>query len=365
MQHNQPKPTYTHIPNRSGARKSGKKNNKTTRRGRVSDGEEYRTQRRELWFTIDGERSGSYRFDGSHFPIWFKQVSSLYEKFKFNRIGLHFETGYPSTAQGQIFCSYNLGLRDPINTNPPYIAAQRGAVSGPVYRGYTVIVPPSAYSDTPGRRPCRGTDEETYIFDAVYAVSGNGLTGIFSVYIDYDVTFYTPQLSGEDGYVSFYANSPLSEPQAVVRGDAQVSRQEGKGFVIDLGRSVRNVLVQVAVNAISILGPRVLSITTYDKDGTSNGLLDYTTTDPGTTSAITTFRGASSALVSEADILTQDGTAISAGRTNSYVPIPAGGTARTLNQTATFSAADISSIRITTDTAIAGGPTLFATIFSY
>lgn len=364
MQRNQSKPTNTHFPNRSGARKSGKTNNQTARRERVGDGEEYRTQRRELWFTIDGNRSGSYRFDRSHFPIWFKQVSSLYEKFKFNRIRLHFETGYPSTAQGQIFCSYNTGLRDAINTNPAYIAAQRGALSGPVYRGYTIVIPQSAYSDTPGRRPCRGTDEETYIFDAVYAIAGDYLTGSFSVYIDYDVTFYTPQLTGEDGYASFYANSPDSEPQAVVRGDARISRQEGKGFVIDLGRSYRDVLVQVAVNAAYILGSRALSITTFDKNGTNNGLLEYTTTNPGTTQASTVFRGVSSALVSGAEIVTRDGTTAS-GATNSYVHIPDGGTARTLNQTATFSAADISSIRIATEVLSQGGPTVFATIFGY
>lgn len=238
-------------------------------------------------------------------------------------------------------------------------------MSGPVYRGYAIVIPASAYSETPSRRPCRGTDEETYIFDAVYAVAGNDLTGSFSVYIDYDVTFYTPQLSGEDGYASFYASSPGSEPQAVVRGDAQVSRQEGKGFVIDFGRSFRNVLVQVAVNAINILGPRVLSISTHDKDGASNGLLEYTTTDPGTTHSTTIFRGDSSALVSGADIVTRDGTPISTGTINSHVHIPDGGTARTLNQTATFSADDISSIRIATDAACPGGPALYATIFSY
>ena len=80
-------------------------------------------------------------------------------------------------------------------------------MSGPVYRGYAIAIPKSAYSETPSRRPCRGTDEETYIFDAVYAIIGNQLTGSFSVYIDYDVTFYTPQLSGGEEYVSFYANS--------------------------------------------------------------------------------------------------------------------------------------------------------------
>lgn len=362
MQRNQSKSTNTNVPKRSGTGKSGKKNNKTTRRERVGNGEEYRTQRRELWFTIDGERSGSYRFDRSHFPIWFKQVSSLYEKFKFNRIRLHFETGYPSTAQGQIFCSYNTGLRDAIPTDPTYIAAQRGAMSGPVYRGYAIVIPKSAYSETPSRRPCRGTDEETYIFDAVYAVTGDRLTGSFSVYIDYDVTFYTPQLSGEDGYVSFYANSPNSEPQAVLKGGAQISRQAEDGFVINFGRSFRNVLVQVAVNAVDMLASRALRVATYDKDGVNNGLLAYTTRNPGTPQARTTVSGQSTALTSAAEVITAD-TNVTHGSVNSFVQIPDGGTARALNQTLSFQAADISSVRILTDPASPGGPSIFASIY--
>lgn len=317
-----------------------------------------------MWFTINGEGSGSYRFDKSHFPIWFKQVSSLYEKFKFNRIRLHFETGYPSTAQGQIFCSYNTGFYDTISTNPTYIAAQRGAMSGPVYRGYAIAIPKSAYSETPSRRPCRGTDEETYIFDAVYAVTGNELTGSFSVYIDYDVTFYTPQLSGGEEYVSFYANSPRAEPQAVLKGGAQISRQGNEGFVINFGRSFRNVLAQIAINAVDKLASQALRVATYNKDGISNGLLEYVTANPGTPQARTTVSGQSTALTSSAEVISQD-TNITYGSTNSFVQIPDGGTARSLNQTISFEAPDISSIRIFTDTVSPGGPSVFGSILGY
>ena len=317
-----------------------------------------------MWFTIDGERSGSYRFDKSHFPVWFKQVSSLYEKFKFNRIRLHFETGYPSTAQGQIFCSYNTGFYDTISTDPTIIAAQRGAMSGPVYRGYAIIIPQSAYSETPSRRPCRGTDEETYIFDAVYAITGNQLSGSFSVYIDYDVTFYTPQLTGGEEYVSFFANSPRAEPQAVLKGGAQITRQGDNGFVVNFARSFSNVLAQVAVNAVDKLASKALRVETFNKDGISNGLLQYITENPGTPQAKTTVTGQSTALTSAAEVLTSD-TNISYGSTNSFIQIPDGGTARALNQTISFQAPDISSLRIFTDTTAPGGPSVFASIFGY
>ena len=354
----------TNVSNRS-ARKSGEKNNKANRRERVYNGEEYRTQRRELWFTIDGQKSGSYRFDKSHFPVWFKQVSSLYEKFKFNRIRLHFETGYPSTAQGQIFCSYNTGFYDTISTDPVIIAAQRGAMSGPVYRGYAIIIPKSAYSETPSRRPCRGTDEETYIFDAVYAITGDQLTGSFSVYIDYDVTFYTPQLSGAEEYVSFYANSPRADPQAVLKGGAQIKRQGVDGFVVNFARSFSNVLAQVAVNAVDKLASQALRVETYNKDGISNGLLQYITENPGTSQAKTTVTGQSTALTSAAEVIGSDSTNVTYGSVNSFVQIPDGGTARALNQTISFQAPDISSLRIFTDTAAPGGPSVFASIFGY
>ena len=317
-----------------------------------------------MWFTIDGERSGSYRFDKSHFPVWFKQVSSLYEKFKFNRIRLHFETGYPSTAQGQIFCSYNTGFYDTISTDPTIIAAQRGAMSGPVYRGYAIIIPKSAYSETPSRRPCRGTDEETYIFDAVYAITGNQLSGSFSVYIDYDVTFYTPQLTGGEEYVSFYANSPRADPQAVLKGGAQINRQADNGFVVNFARSFSNVLAQAAVNAVDKLASKALRVETFNKDGISNGLLQYITENPGTPQAKTTVTGQSTALTSAAEVLTSD-TNISYGSTNSFIQIPDGGTARALNQTISFQAPDISSLRIFTDTVSPGGPSIFASIFGY
>lgn len=317
-----------------------------------------------MWFTIDGEASGSYRFNKSHFPIWFKQVSSLYEKFKFNRIRLHFETGYPSTAQGQIFCSYNTGLHDTISTDPIYIAAQRGAMSGPVYRGYAIAIPQSAYSQTPSRRPCRGTDEETYIFDAVYAVTGNQLTGSFSVYIDYDVTFYTPQLSGGEEYVSFYAHSPEAEPQAVLKGGATIRREE-KCFIIDFKRSFSNVIAQIAVNAVDKLAASALKVATFDKAGINNGMLYYLTSDPGTPQAkTTTISQQSRALTSSAEVITQN-TNVTYGSTNSFVQIPDGGTARMLNQTISFEAPDISSIRIFTDTVPLGGPSIFASIFGY
>ena len=86
------------------------------------------------------------------------------------------------------------------------------------------------------------TEEETYIFDAVYAITGSQLSGSFSVYIDYDVTFYTPQLAGGEEYVSFYSNSPRADPQAVLKGGAQVTRQGNNGFVVNLARSFSNVL---------------------------------------------------------------------------------------------------------------------------
>ena len=237
-------------------------------------------------------------------------------------------------------------------------------MSGPVYRGYAIIIPKSAYSETPSRRPCRGTDEETYIFDAVYAITGNQLSGSFSVYIDYDVTFYTPQLTGGEEYVSFFANSPRAQPQAVLKGGAQITRQGDNGFVVNFARSFSNVLAQVAVNAVDKLASKALRVETFNKDGISNGLLQYITENPGTPQAKTTVTGQSTALTSAAEVLTSD-TNISYGSTNSFIQIPDGGTARALNQTISFQAPDISSLRIFTDTVAPGGPSVFASIFGY
>nr|AQY59904.1 coat protein [Statovirus C1] len=278
----------TNVPKRPGTGKGGKaRNSRRTREG-VLEGEEFRTHRRELWFTISGQAAGSHRFSKTNFPIWFEQVSRLYEKFKFHSIRLHFETGYPSTAQGQIYCAYNTGFRDQIDTDPTYIAAQRGAMYGPVYRGYAISIPKSAFTETPSRRPCRGSDEETYVFDAVYNVAGEALSGTYTVFIDYDVSFYTPQLNKDSqAFVSLagnYGQAPGSTQTDKIKVTYDQSIQTTS---IDFGGVVRKIIANFAALSTGRLGNSPISIRAFRK-GIEVAKLVYETIGGGSTTAKTT-----------------------------------------------------------------------------
>lgn len=270
----------------------------------------------------------------------------MYEKFKFHRIRLHFETGYPSTAQGQIHCAYNTGLRDEISTDVEYIAAQRGAMFGPVYRGYAISIPKSAFSETPSRRPCRGSDEETYIFDAVWNIQGQNLTGQFSVFIDYDVSFFTPQLQRESQspYVSV-SRSIGGDLQSIATEGIQVSEKQNV-ITIKLRDIARKIIANVVSEAVFNLGTVPIRIEAFRK-GNRVARLEYSTYAGGTTSAKTTiYSEAVTPLTSSVSSTSSDSssTKLVESSANQLASVPDGAAANSTQNNFTIDAEEIDTI---------------------
>jgi hypothetical protein len=109
-------------------------------------------------------------------------------------VTIHWISGYSQFAGGSIFMSYNVNKA---NKNSVFsvssIFAQQSSGKSRLCENSSFKIPSSSWNQTPTRRSCQGIDD-SYLFDLRYAIQTNETPQPISVWIEYDVTFHTPQI---------------------------------------------------------------------------------------------------------------------------------------------------------------------------
>nr|QRD99316.1 MAG: coat protein [Statovirus sp.] len=199
-------------------------------------------ERRELWFTINNSSSGAKRFESGGFPLWFNSIARLYEHYQLNYLRFRFESTYSALSTGACYVTYNTNPnQEAEHENVSIMQSQLGAIGFQVAKSKSISIPTSAITRTPSKKPTEG--EGSYSFDIGYKVD-TAATGVFNVYIEYSVTFFTPQIDGR---------TTASETRTYQVNGA--SRNSDQGATIlrtagtDILRSIRdNVNASVPIN---------------------------------------------------------------------------------------------------------------------
>jgi hypothetical protein len=143
-------------------------------------------------------------------------------------VTIHWISGYSQFAGGSIFMSYNVNKA---NKNSVFsvssIFAQQSSGKSRLCENSSFKIPSSSWNQTPTRRSCQGIDD-SYLFDLRYAIQTNETPQPISVWIEYDVTFHTPQIEtfsatptiGNQFSVLKYGGSEnVGKPQGTLIGD--------------------------------------------------------------------------------------------------------------------------------------------------
>nr|QRD99312.1 MAG: coat protein [Statovirus sp.] len=210
-------------------------------------------ERRELWFTINNSGSGIKRFESGGFPLWFNSIARLYEHYQLNYLRFKFETTYSALSTGACYVTYNTNPnQEAEHENVSVMQSQLGAVGFQVAKSKSFSIPVSAITRTPSKKPTEG--DGSYCFDIGYKVDTTA-TGVFNVYIEYSVTFFTPQLDGR---------TSAAETRAYQINGATRNSDQGASILrtagTDVLRSVRdNLNASVPINpgekiALNVVG---------------------------------------------------------------------------------------------------------------
>lgn len=169
--------------------------------GNLMSKEAYRVSRQELWFTGtltqgDNVIHNKKVFDVTTGPAWFKTWSTLFEKFAVRYVAVKVKFGGSAMTKGSYLMTYNTNYDDR-NTNANYdkaAAQSRAKVIRVAGGGGRIVIDKrglTGYKTTLSTKP----GQDSYVFD--FDLMGNSVpeTVDFQVYLDYTVSFYTPQLS--------------------------------------------------------------------------------------------------------------------------------------------------------------------------
>jgi hypothetical protein len=110
-------------------------------------------------------------------------------------VRIHWISGYSQFAGGSIFMSYNVNeAQKGANFTVSSIFAQQNSGKSRLAENSSFAIPASSWRRTPNRRMCSGNG--SYLFDLRYAISTSESTqsSPITVWIEYDVTFHTPQI---------------------------------------------------------------------------------------------------------------------------------------------------------------------------
>lgn len=236
---------------REGARNRGP--GATKKGGKRGDPRFTTFERRELWFTINNSGSGIKRFESGSFPLWFNSIARLYEHYQLNYLRFKFESTYSALSTGACYVTYNTNPnQEAEHENVSVMQSQLGAIGFQVAKSKSFSIPVSAITRTPSKKPTEG--DGSYCFDIGYKVDTTA-TGVFNVYIDYSVTFFTPQLDGR---------TSATETRAYQINGATRNSDQGASILrtagTDILRSVRdNVNASVPINpgekiALNVVG---------------------------------------------------------------------------------------------------------------
>nr|QRD99310.1 MAG: coat protein [Statovirus sp.] len=199
-------------------------------------------ERRELWFTINNSGSGIKRFESGSFPLWFNSIARLYEHYQLNYLRFKFETTYSALSTGACYVTYNTNPnQEAEHEDVSVMQSQLGSIGFQIAKSKSFTIPSSAITRTPSKKPTEG--EGSYSFDIGYKVDTTA-NGVFNVYIEYSVTFFTPQLDGR---------SSATETRSYQISGATRSSDQGARILRTAGteilRSVRdNINASVPIN---------------------------------------------------------------------------------------------------------------------
>jgi hypothetical protein len=145
-------------------------------------------------------------------------------------VTIHWISGYSQFAGGSIFMSYNVNKT---NKNTPFtvssIFAQQSSGKSRLCENSSFKIPSSSWNQTPTRRSCQGIDD-SYLFDLRYAVQTNESAQPISVWIEYDVTFHTPQIEtfsstptvgSQFSVLKYGSNENVGKPEPALIGNGK------------------------------------------------------------------------------------------------------------------------------------------------
>jgi hypothetical protein len=169
--------------------------------GNLMSKEAYRVSRKELWFSgkltqSDNVIHNKKVFDVTTGPAWFKTWSTLFEKFAVRYIGVIVKFGGSAMTKGSYLMTYNTNYDDR-TTNVDYdkaAAQSRAKVIRVASGGGKIVIDKrglTGYKTTLSTKP----GQASYVFDFDLMGTSVPETVDFTVYLDYTVSFYTPQLS--------------------------------------------------------------------------------------------------------------------------------------------------------------------------
>lgn len=187
--------------NRRNRRRRFRKSNINSTRtlvGDVGQTQSVKFSKREVWFTGSFAQDNALntkkvKFDMTTGPAWFKQMGTMYEKYKVHGVNLYVKFGGSAMTKGIYVLTYNAN-ESAYGTNKTFeqLSCQKGSklipasrqsgalhINGSSLTGYSTSLP---------------TEGNTYCFDAILA--GIPVEAVdYVVEVQYVVTFYNPTIS--------------------------------------------------------------------------------------------------------------------------------------------------------------------------
>lgn len=167
--------------------------------GEVGQTQSVKFSKKEVWFTGSFAQGSSLvavkkKFDTTDGPAWFKQMATMYEKYKIHGVNLYVKFGGSAMTKGIYVLTYNANESAYSATKTfEQLSCQKGSklvpaarqsgalhINGSSLTGYSTSLP---------------TEGNTYCFDAILA--GVPVEAVdYIIEVQYIVTFYNPTISG-------------------------------------------------------------------------------------------------------------------------------------------------------------------------
>lgn len=158
-------------------------------------------------------------FDSTNYPPWFSRMASMYENYEMLYVRISWVSSYSKLASGAIYVTYNSNPNEEAAIEPQYMLSQQGSRATNITSGGSIIIPKSAYTRTPSKRPCNG--EGSWLFDLGVRIETTEQPNDIRFFIEYEVIFRTPQLNPAPSTIQLVrrsADDMDSEPRATGPG---------------------------------------------------------------------------------------------------------------------------------------------------
>lgn len=147
------------------------------------------------------------------FP-WLSRIATRFESYMFSNLTFHVEPLQGTIATGAILMAVDFEAADPRPSSKVMMMSYEGAVRSPVWDSCRL---PSSVSNlqkikkkfTLDHAPPRGQDVRLYnVGNLIVAATGTASTTIGELYVEYDVTFETPQIESQEEVVQLRWDAP-------------------------------------------------------------------------------------------------------------------------------------------------------------